>query len=283
MDFLPALRDNHLLAALSDAELRRLGPQLRLVALQPGQVLYESGSTISHAYFPTTALVSTLYEFDDGTSAETAITGNEGMVGIAVFMGGDSRLGRAVVLTAGHAFRLGAQALKDEFERTGPLMHRLLRYTQALITQTAQTAVCNRHHSLDQRLCRWLLLSLDRSQGDDIAITQQVIAHMLGVRRESVTEAAHRLQELRLVRCGRGRIAVLDRAGLELRACECYSAVRKEYDRLLPGMRATQAAAHQRATRVGALRPVLFGSALTALGRTTTVFMCRFATEILSS
>ena len=256
MDFLPDLRDNHLLAALPDAELRRLAPQLRLVALQPGQVLYESGSTISHAYFPTTTLVSTLYEFDDGTSAETAITGNEGMVGIAVFMGGNSRLGRAVVLTAGHAFRLGAKALKDEFERTGPLMHLLLHYTQALITQTAQTAVCNRHHSLDQRLCRWLLLSLDRSQGDDIAITQQVIAHMLGVRRESVTEAVHRLQKLGLVRCGRGRIAVLDRTGLEQRACECYSAVRKEYDRLLPDRRATQAAAQQRATRVGALRPV---------------------------
>ena len=256
MDFLPDLRDNHLLAALPDAELRRLAPQMRLVALQPGQVLYESGSTISHTYFPTTTLVSTLYEFDDGTSAETAITGNEGMVGIAVFMGGNSRLGRAVVLTAGHAFRLGAQALKDEFERTGPLMHLLLHYTQALITQTAQTAVCNRHHSLDQRLCRWLLLSLDRSQGDDIAITQQVIAHMLGVRRESVTEAAHRLQKLGLVQCGRGRIAVLDRTGLEQRACECYSAVRKEYDRLLPDRRATQAAAHQRATHVGALPPV---------------------------
>ncbi len=256
MDFLPDLRNNHLLAALPDAELRRLAPWLHRVALQPGQVLYESGSTISHAYFPTTTLVSTLYEFDDGSSAETAITGNEGMVGIAVFMGGGSRLGRAVVLTAGHAFRLGAQALKDEFQRTGPLMHLLLHYTQALITQTAQTAVCNRHHSLDQRLCRWLLLSLDRSQGNDIAITQQVIAHMLGVRRESVTEAAHKLQKLGLVRCARGRIAVLDRRGLQERACECYSAVRKEYDRLLPDRRATQVAAQQRAAPVGVLRPV---------------------------
>ncbi|HSQ11163.1 MAG TPA: Crp/Fnr family transcriptional regulator [Burkholderiaceae bacterium] len=256
MDFLPDLRDNHLLAALPDPELWRLAPRLHPVPLQPGQVLYESGSTISHAYFPTTALISSLYEFDDGTSAETAITGNEGMIGIAVFMGGESRLGRAVVLTAGHAFRLGAQALKDEFHRTGPLMHLLLHYTQALITQTAQTAVCNRHHSLDQRLCRWLLLSLDRSQGDDFAITQQVIAHMLGVRRESVTEAAHKLQELGLVRCGRGHIVVLDRRGLEKRACECYSAVRKEYDRLLPDRRATQAAALQRATPVGALQPV---------------------------
>ena len=255
MDFLPDFRDNHLLAALPDAELRRLAPWLQQVALQPGRVLYESGRTILHAYFPTTSLVSILYEFDDGASAETAITGNEGMIGIAVYMGGGSRLGRAVVLTAGHAFRLGALALKDEFERTGPLMHLLLRYTQALITQTAQTAVCNRHHSLDQRLCRWLLLCLDRSQGDDLAITQQVIAHMLGVRRESVTEAALKLQKLGLIQCGRGRIAVLDRRGLEQRCCECYSAVRREYDRLLPDRRATQAAAQQRATRVGALQP----------------------------
>jgi CRP-like cAMP-binding protein len=256
VDFLPDLRDNHLLAALPDAELRRLAPRLQQVALQPGQVLYESGGTISHAYSPTISLVSILYEFDDGASAETAITGNEGMVGIAVYMGGGSRLGRAVVLTAGHAFRLGAQALKDEFERTGALMHLLLHYTQALITQTAQTVVCNRHHSLDQRLCRWLLLSLDRSQGDDIAITQQMIAQVLGVRRESVTEVAHKLQKLGLIRCGRGQIAVLDRRGLEQRACECYLAVRKEYDRLLPDPRTTKAAAQQRVSRVGALPPV---------------------------
>ena len=256
MDYLLDLRQNHLLAALPDAELRHLAPQLSRVALLPGQVLYESGSTITHAYFPTTSLVSTLYEFDDGTSAETAIIGNEGMVGIAVFMGGGSRLGRAVVLTAGRAFRLGAEALKDEFHRTGPLMQLLLHYTQALISQTAQTAVCNRHHALDQRLCRWLLLCLDRSQGDDIAITQQVIAHMLGVRRESVTETALKLQKLSLIQCGRGRIAVLDRRGLEQRACACYSVVRKEYDRLLPDRRATQAAAQHRATQAGAPRPV---------------------------
>jgi CRP-like cAMP-binding protein len=256
VDFHPDLRDNHLLAALPDAELRRLAPQLHQVALQPGQVLYESGSTISHAYFPTTSLVANLYDFEDGASAETAIIGNEGMVGIAIFMGGGSRLGRAVVLTAGHAFWLGAEALKDEFQRTGPLMHLLLHYTQALITQTAQTAVCNRRHSLDQRLCRWLLLCLDRLQGDDIVITQETIAHMLGVRRESVTEAAHKLQKLGLVQYGRGRIAVLDRRGLEQRACECYSVVRKEYDRLLPDPPATQAAAQQRAARVGALPPV---------------------------
>ncbi len=240
MDFSPDLRDNHLLAMLPEAERRRLAPQLHQVTLQPAQVLYESGSTISHAYFPTTALVATLYEFSDGTSAETAIIGNEGMVGIAVFTGGDSRLGRAVVLSAGRALRLGAQALKDEFQRTGPLMHLLLHYTQALITQTAQTAVCNRRHSLDQRLCRWLLLSLDRLQGDDIAITQEMIAHMLGVRRESVTAAALKLQKLGLIRYGRGRIAVLDRTRLEQRACECYAVVRNEYDRLLPDWWATR-------------------------------------------
>ena len=255
VDFLPDLRDNHLLAALPDGELRRLAPRLHQVALQPGQVLYESGRTISHAYFPTTSLVSTLYEFDDGTSAETAIIGNEGMVGIAVFMGGDSRLGRAVALTGGHAFRLGAEALKDEFQRTGPLMHLLLHYTQALITQTAQTAVCNRHHSLEQRLCRWLLLSLDRLPGDDIEITQETIAHMLGVRRESVTATALKLQGLGLIQSRRGCIAVLDRGGLEQRACECYLAVRREYARLLPDRRTTEAA-QQRVSRVGALPPV---------------------------
>ena len=256
VDFSPDFRDNHLLAALPDAELRRLAPQLHQVALQPGQVLYESGSTILHAYFPTTALVATLFEFADGASAETAIIGNEGMIGIAVFMGGDSSLGRAVVLSAGHAFRLGAHTLKDEFERTGPLMHLLLHYTQALITQTSQTAVCNRRHSLDQRLCRWLLLSLDRLQGDDIGITQEMIAHMLGVRRESVADAAHKLQKLGLVQYWRGRISVLDRRGLEQRACECYSVLRKEYDRLLPDRRATKAEAQERPFTVGALRPV---------------------------
>ncbi len=255
VDFLPDLSDNKLLAALPDAELMRLAPQLHPVALQPGQVLYESGSTISHAYFPTTSLVANLYEFDDGTSAETATIGNEGMIGIAIFMGGDSRLGRAVVLTAGHAWRLGAQALKVEFHLAGALMHLLLHYTQALITQTAQTAVCNRHHSLDQRLCRWLLLSLDRSPSGEFAITQQMLAHMLGVRRESVTESTHKLQELGLVQCGRGRITVLDRRGLEQHACERYPTVRREYERLLPDRRAAQVPSRPQAPAVEAPRP----------------------------
>jgi len=222
-----------LLAALPDAGLRRLLPQLEGVALPRGHVLYESGSKMSHVFFPTTALVSLLNDLEDGTSAETAIVGNEGIVGIAVFMGGESRIGRAVVLGAGHGFRLGAQALKDEFQRSSPLMDVLLRYTQALITQVAQTAVCNRRHSLDQQLCRWLLLSLDRLPGDDIGMTQQVIANMLGVRREGVTEAALELQKLGLIHYARGHIEVLDRAGLEERACECYAVVKNEYDRLL--------------------------------------------------
>jgi len=234
VDSSPDPRQNHLLAALPDAEFRRLLPQLDWVALPVGHVLYESGSKLSHVYFPTTALVSLLYELEDGTSAETALVGNEGIVGIAVFMGGESRLGRAVVLGAGHGFRLGAQALRDEFEQSGPLMELLLRYTQALITQIAQTAVCNRRHSLDQQLCRWLLLSLDRLPGDDVVMTQQVIANMLGVRREGVTEAALELQKLGLIHYARGHIAVLDRAGLEERACECYAVVKNEYDRLLP-------------------------------------------------
>jgi CRP-like cAMP-binding protein len=252
VDFLSDLRDNHLLAALPDAELRRLAPRLHKVALQQGQVLYESGSRISEVYFPTTALVSTLYEFEDGASAETAIVGNEGIVGIAVFMGGESRLGRALALSAGHAFRLKAQVLKDEFERSGPLKHLLLRYTQALITQIAQTAACNRHHSLVQRLCRLLLLSLDRLPDDDIVMTQELIAHMLGVRRESVTEAAFTLQKLGLIHYTRGHITVLDRAGLERRACECYAAVHKEYDRLLPGKLVAKAAVSRRSSQLAA-------------------------------
>ena len=190
-------RQNKLLAALPDVELLRLAPELDPVELHQGQALYESGTTMSYAYFPTTALVSMVYEFEDGALAETAVVGNEGMVGIAVFMGGDSRLGRAVVLRAGHAFRMRAHALKEEFQRAGPLMHLLLRYTQALITQIAQTAACNRHHSLDQRLCRWLLLSLDRMQGNDVGMTQELIANMLGVRRESVTAAAQTASEAR--------------------------------------------------------------------------------------
>jgi CRP-like cAMP-binding protein len=227
-------RLNQLLAALPDVERLRLASELDGVEVHQGQALYESGSTISYVYFPTTALVSMVYEFEDGALAETAVVGDEGLVGIAVFMGGGSWLGRAFVLNAGHAFRLRAQALKDEFRRAGPLMRLLLRYTQALITQIAQTAACNRHHSLDQRMCRWLLLSLDRMQGNDVGMTQELIANMLGVRREGVTAAAQQLQKLGLIHCSRGHIAVLDRRGLEQRVCECYAVVRKEYERLLP-------------------------------------------------
>jgi CRP-like cAMP-binding protein len=227
-------RQNALLAALPDVDLRRLQSGLEGVSLRKGQALYESGTTITYVYFPTSALVSMVYEFEDGASAESSVVGNEGLVGIAVFMGGDSRLGRAVVLKAGDALRLRAQVLKDEFQRAGPLMRLLLHYTQALITQIAQTAACNRHHPLDQRVCRWLLLSLDRMQGNDVGMTQELIANMLGVRREGVTAAMQRLQKLGLIRCTRGHIAVLDRRGLEQRVCECYAVVRKEYERLLP-------------------------------------------------
>jgi CRP-like cAMP-binding protein len=200
-----------------------------------GQALYESGSTLSHVYFRTTAIFSLLYVMADGDSAEIAVVGYEGIVGISLFMGGESTPSRAVVQSAGLGYRLKAQLLKDEFNQAGPLMHLLLRYTQALITQMSQTAVCNRHHSLDQQLCRWLLLSLDRLQGNELIMTQELIANMLGVRREGVTEAALSLQRAELISYSRGHIKVLDRAGLELRTCECYAVVKKEYDRrLLP-------------------------------------------------
>jgi CRP-like cAMP-binding protein len=198
-----------------------------------GEVLYESGVTLSHVYFPTTAIVSLLYVMEDGASAEIAVVGNEGIVGVSLFMGGGSTPSRAVVQSAGLGLRLKARVLKDEFNRAGPVLHLLLRYTQALITQMAQTAVCNRHHSLDQQLCRWLLLSLDRLQGDELVMTQELIANMLGVRREGVTESALKLQTAGLIRYARGHITVVDRAGLELRTCECYAVVKKEYDRLL--------------------------------------------------
>ena len=230
----PDPRENHLLAALPPDEWERCGPQLEAVDLPLGQVLYESGRTLSHAYFPTTAIVSLLYVMENGASAEIAVAGNEGVVGISLFMGGESTPSRAVVQSAGHGFRMKAQFIKDEFNRAGPVMHLLLRYTQALITQMAQTAVCNRHHSLDQQLCRWLLLSLDRLQGSDLQMTQELIANMLGVRREGVTEAALKLQNLGLIRYARGHISVLDRPGLEQRTCECYAVVKAEYDRLLP-------------------------------------------------
>lgn len=234
MALLPDPRKNHLLAALPGDEWQRWMPQLEAVDLSLGQVLYESGKTLSHVYFPTTAIVSLLYVMENGASAEIAVVGNEGVVGISLFMGGESTRSRAVVQSAGKGFRLPAQWMKDEFNRAGTAMHLLLRYTQALITQMAQTAVCNRHHSLDQQLCRWLLVSLDRLQGVDLVMTQELIANMLGVRREGVTEAAHKLQEAGLIRYARGRITVLDRAGIEARSCECYGVVKKEYDRLLP-------------------------------------------------
>ncbi len=199
-----------------------------------GKVLYESGGTLTHVYFPTTAIVSLLYVMEDGASAEIAVVGNEGIVGISLFMGGESTPSRAVVQSAGQGLRLSATMMMMEFNRAGPVLHLLLRYTQALITQMAQTAVCNRHHTLDQQLCRWLLLSLDRLQSDELVMTQELIANMLGVRREGVTEAAGRLQQAGLINYTRGRITVLDRRGVEARSCECYAVVKKEYDRLLP-------------------------------------------------
>jgi CRP-like cAMP-binding protein len=235
----PFENENHLLAALPEVEWRRWQPQLELVEMPLGQVLYEAGDTLSHVYFPTTAIVSLLYVMENGASAEIAVVGNEGIIGISLFMGGESTSSRAVVQSAGHGYRLKAQALKDEFKQTGPVLHLLLRYTQALITQMAQTAVCNRHHSLDQQLCRWLLLSLDRLRGNELVMTQELIANMLGVRREGVTEAALKLQADGLIRYVRGRITVLDRHGLEARTCECYAVVKKEYDRLLPNAIAT--------------------------------------------
>ena len=235
----PPPKDNHLLAALPAEEWARWEPNLEFVELKLGQVLYESGNTLEHVYFPVTAIVSLLYVMQNGASAEIAVVGNEGLVGISLFMGGESTPSRAVVQSAGLGFRLAAQLVKDEFNRAGPVMHVLLRYTQALITQMAQTAVCNRHHSLDQQLCRWLLLSLDRLKGNELVMTQELIANMLGVRREGVTEGAIRLQDAGLISYARGRITVLNRKGLEARTCECYAVVKKEYDRLLPATLAT--------------------------------------------
>src|SRR5689334_11674468 len=227
-------RQSHLLAALPAADYARLFEHLESVPMPLGQVLYESGSELRHVYFPTTAIVSLLYVMEDGASAEIAVVGNEGIIGVALFMGGETMPNRAVVQSAGHAYRLKGQLLKQEFNRSGELQHLLLRYTQALLTQMAQTAVCNRHHSLDQQLCRWLLLSLDRLPANELVMTQELIANMLGVRREGVTEAAGHLQEAGLIRYSRGHITVLDRPKLEKRVCECYAVVKKEMDRLLP-------------------------------------------------
>ena len=228
------LKENYLLAALPKIAGRRWLKQLERIEMPLGQVLYEPGSSQSHAYLPTTSIVSMLYVMEDGDSAEIAVVGNEGIVGMPLFMGGDSTSSRAVVQIGGAGFRLKAQTMRDEVNRAGPVLHLLLRYTQALITQMAQTAVCNRHHTVDQQLCRWLLLSLDRLQGNELVMTQELIANMLGVRREGVTEGALKLQHAGLIRYLRGHITVIDRKGLEQRSCECYAVVKKEYDRLLP-------------------------------------------------
>jgi CRP-like cAMP-binding protein len=227
-------RQNQILQELPAAESERLFPHLRLVEMPLGMVLYESGDALRHIYFPTNCIVSLLYVMKDGSSAEIAVVGNEGAIGVALFMGGETTPSRAIVQSAGWAFRLTGQRLKHEFNRHGQMLHLLLRYTQSLITQMAQTAVCNRHHSVDQQLCRWLLLSLDRLSSNRLNMTQELIANMLGVRREGVTAAAGKLQKLGVIRYRRGQITVLDRDMLETLSCECYSVVKKETDRLLP-------------------------------------------------
>jgi CRP-like cAMP-binding protein len=225
---------NHLLGALPLAARERLYPHLQLVPLPLGHVLYESGDPLLHVYFPVDAIVSLLYVMENGSSAEISVVGNEGIIGIALFMGGETTPSRAIVQSAGHAYRLIARRLKDEFGRHGEMQLLLLRYTQSLITQMAQTAVCNRHHSVDQQLCRWLLLSLDRLPSNQLVMTQELIANMLGVRREGVTDAAGKLQRLGVIQYARGQITVLDRPHLEKLSCECYAVVKRESDRLLP-------------------------------------------------
>ncbi|CAB3744414.1 hypothetical protein LMG24238_07262 [Paraburkholderia sediminicola] len=229
---------NHLLGVLPEADWARFATHLVPVDMPLGQVIYESGDRLDHVYFPATSIVSLLYVMQNGASAEIAIVGNEGMIGIALFMGGETTPNRAVVQSAGRAYRLDARILKDEFHRAGVVQRLLLRYTQSLITQMAQTAVCNRHHSIDQQLCRWLLLSIDRLPSNELTMTQELIANMLGVRRAGVTEAAMKLQDARLIRYSYGHIEVLDRPGLEKRVCECYEVVRKECERLLPDLKA---------------------------------------------
>jgi CRP-like cAMP-binding protein len=231
--------ENRLLAVLPPIERERVYPRLELVRMPLGSVLYESGSHLDHVYFPADAIVSLLYVMADGASAEIAVVGNDGIVGVSLFMGGETTPSRAVVQSAGVAYRLPGSALKEEFRRGGAMQHLLLRYTQALLTQMAQTAVCNRHHSVDQQLCRWLLLSLDRLSSNELKMTQELIANMLGVRREGVTEAAGKLQAAGAIRYSRGRITVLDRPQLERLSCECYAAVKKETERLLAPYRAS--------------------------------------------
>ncbi len=225
---------NHILASLPASAFERMAPQLKFVPMELGKVLYESGDALRYVYFPTDCIVSLLYVLQNGSSAEISVVGNEGLIGIALFMGGETTPSRAIVQSAGHAYRLPGQLLKDEFHRDPDTQLLLLRYTQALITQMAQTAVCNRHHSVDQQLCRWLLLSLDRLTSNQLTMTQELIANMLGVRREGVTEAAGKLQKLGIIRYNRGKITVIDRPKLESRCCECYAVVKKETDRLLP-------------------------------------------------
>ncbi|MEC5161557.1 CRP-like cAMP-binding protein [Janthinobacterium sp. CG_23.3] len=233
---------NHILAALPHADFERLAPHLELVPMLLGDVLYESGGKLHHVYFPTSAIVSLHYLLENGGSSEIAGVGNEGVLGVSLFMGGDTTPSRAVVQTGGHGYRLKAQLLMEEFNRAGPVMRLLLRYTQALLTQMSQTAVCNRHHSVEQQLCRWLLLTLDRLPTNELTMTQELIANMLGVRREGVTEAAGRLQGYGFISYRRGHITVLDRAGLEGDVCECYAVVKKEFARLLSDVRQRQAA-----------------------------------------
>ncbi len=228
---------NHLLDALPEAELDYFRPYLELVELPLGYVLYESGELLKNVYFPTTSIISLLYVMEDGSSAEIAVVGNEGILGISLFMGGETTPSRAIVQSAGYGYKLKSKYLKNEFDRNGPMMRLLLRYTQALITQMAQTAVCNRHHTIEQQLCRWLLLSLDRLASDELLMTQDLIANMLGVRREGVTESAGRLQRDGLIEYSRGHIKVIDRPGLEARSCECYKVVKDEFDRLLPSLK----------------------------------------------
>ncbi|WP_372626888.1 Crp/Fnr family transcriptional regulator [Arsukibacterium sp.] len=231
--------ENHLLSELSEEVLQRLLPHLELVEMPLGKVLYESGDVLRYVYFPTDCIVSLLYVMENGSSAEISVVGFEGLVGVALFMGGESTTSRAIVQSAGYAYRLSGQRMKDEFNRHGELLMLMLRYSQALITQMAQTAVCNRHHSIEQQLCRWLLLSLDRLKDSHLLMTQELIANMLGVRREGVTEAAGHLQKMGVIDYSRGRIHVSNRVKLEQLSCECYAVVKKETDRLLPRNKVT--------------------------------------------